>query len=187
MPSILAAVDSEQLAVPEMTMAIADIVAGAVRRHQQGVVPVRIKQRRQGMGFMVIVEMDRLRFRQADELQSPAGIDHVFRRTRPCSADFRRQPAHRLSPNVSAIGVPPPGRLERCIGKIHSADGDCSDIAGLGADNRQHFVDAAIGKFRGISLNARQPLKLDGRLECVVLEHHRAGIMKSRMKPHNQF
>jgi len=60
------------------------------------------------------------------------------------------------------------------------------DIRACRTGDRQHFVDAGIRMFVAVAFDSGQPLKLNGRLQIIVLVKRSDGVMRSGMNGKDQ-
>ena len=185
---LLAAVDRGQLAGGEMAMAVMHGVAAAVGRDQQRVVPRAVEQRRQHMRRMMIVEMDIGIVAKAAVAAPSGNIEHVLRPRGLVAQHFVDQhharPVAHQGPKALAQAAQAAHVAKIAGREQRAAHRDDINIPPRAAGDRQHFVDARVGLV-AVALPSRQALELHRRLERIILEYGRAGIMRAAMNAEN--
>src|ERR1051326_7543806 len=173
-----------------MPMAVIDGIAAAVGGDQERIVPACIEQRRQRVGFVMIVEVDLRIVAKAAGAPEFGNLENVVEPWGVIAKEFRRHVTARVLLDVFSIFFAQPAHAGNILvenrREFRTAEADGVGILPRRSGDREYFVDGAVRMLVAGNFAPRQPLKLHRAEQFVFVEQGGSRIMGAGMHAQNK-
>ena len=170
-------------------MTVLNVIAAAIRGVEQRIVPVGVKQARQGMGQMMVEETHRGVATQPQFSQHAVGTEHVQCVAAPGADQFA---LHRLvlalADQLPDLALDQASAAKMAViapRKRGAAQHDRIDILALDPGNPQALVDGLEWHPAAIGLAPREAFEGNCGAHAVIVEHARPGVVIAGMDAKN--
>jgi len=172
--TFVAAIKRLESAIDEMPVAVIDRIATGIGGDQQCLIPIAVKQGRQGMRLMVVVENYFGAVAEATGTPELVDLEYVVDVCRVIAQKFFRHVAPGAPLDIFPIFLPYPAHAADIAiensWKFAAAETRNIDILACFPGDRQNLVDGEVGMIASVAFKAGQPLELNGGEQMIVLE-----------------